>query len=314
MADGTVPAFCPYRRDVRPPAWSTADIPDQTGRRFVVTGANSGLGLVTATRLAAAGAHVVMACRNTAGAASAAAGLPGSVEVRPLDLADLASVRAFASELDGPIDVLVNNAGVMAVPFRRTADGFEMQFGTNHLGHVALTALLLDRITDRVVTLSSVLHRTGRIRIDDLNWERRRYRAWGAYGQSKLANLMFAFELEHRFVAAGSRLRSMAAHPGYASTNLQSRTESIQDALMGLGNRLFAQSAEGGALPTLFAATATDLPGGTFIGPGGPGELRGAPRPVGCAAAARDRDVARALFDVSTELVGVRLDVSSAEA
>lgn len=293
------------------PAWSAADIPDQTGRRFVVTGANSGLGLATAGRLAAAGAHVVMACRDTAKGDAAAATLTGEIEVRALDLADLSSVRALAEGLDGPVDVLVNNAGVMAVPFRRTVDGFEMQFGTNHLGHFALTGLLLDRITDRVVTLSSFMHRLGRIALDDLNWERRRYRAWSAYAQSKLANLMFAFELERRFITAGSRLRSVAAHPGYASTNLQSHTESVQDAVMGLGNRLFAQSAASGALPSLFAATVTDLPGGSFIGPGGPGEVRGAPRPVGCLAAAHDRGVARALFDASAALTGVRPDVPS---
>jgi NAD(P)-dependent dehydrogenase (short-subunit alcohol dehydrogenase family) len=290
-------------------AWSASEVPDQSGRRIVVTGANSGLGLVTAGRLAAAGADVIMACRDTAKGASAAAALTGSVQVRALDLADLASVRAFADGIDEPIDVLVNNAGVMAVPFRRTADGFEMQFGTNHLGHFALTGLLLDRITDRVVTLTSFMHRIGRIRLDDLNWEHRRYRAWPAYGQSKLANLMFAFELERRFVAAGSRLRSMAAHPGYAATNLQSHTESVQDTVMGLFNRLVAQSAEDGALPALFAATVTDLSGGTFVGPGGPGEMRGAPRPVGAAAAAHDRAVARQLFDVSGELTGVRATV-----
>jgi NAD(P)-dependent dehydrogenase (short-subunit alcohol dehydrogenase family) len=298
-------------------AWSAAQIPDQSGRRIVVTGANSGLGLVTAGRLAAAGAHVIMACRDTAKGSTAAAGLSrslpaGSVQVRALDLADLASVRAFADGIDEPIDVLVNNAGVMAVPFRRTADGFEMQFGTNHLGHFALTGLLLDRITDRVVTLTSFMHRIGRIRLDDLNWERRRYRAWAAYGQSKLANLMFAFELEHRFVAAGSRLRSMAAHPGYAATNLQSHTESVQDTVMGLFNRLVAQSAEDGALPTLYAATVPDLPGATFVGPGGPGEVRGAPRPVG--AAAHDRAVARQLFDVSAELTGVCASVPRTSA
>ncbi|MGI5128594.1 oxidoreductase [Pseudonocardia sp. CA-107938] len=297
---------------MNPSAWSAAQIPDQTGRRVVVTGANSGLGLVTATRLAAAGAEVVLACRDVDKGAAAAAGIAGSVQVRALDLADLASVRAFAEGIDGPVDVLVNNAGVMAVPFRRTVDGFEMQFGTNHLGHFALTGLLLDRITDRVVTLTSFMHRFGRIRLDDLNWERRRYLAWPAYAQSKLANLMFAFELERRFVAAGSRLRSLAAHPGYAATNLQSHTESVLDSLMALGNRVFAQSAEDGALPALFAATVEDVPGGTFVGPGGPGEMRGAPRPVGAAAAAHDRAVAKQLFDGSAELTGVRATVPRA--
>ncbi|SHL29343.1 NADP-dependent 3-hydroxy acid dehydrogenase YdfG [Pseudonocardia thermophila] len=295
-------------------AWSAAEIPDQTGRRIVVTGANSGLGLATAQALAAAGAHVVMACRDTAKGAAAAAGLRGSVEVRALDLADLSAVRAFADALDGPVDVLVNNAGVMGVPFRRTADGFEIQFGTNHLGHFALTGLLLDRLTDRVVTVTSLMHRFGRIRLDDPNWERRRYRTWEAYAQSKLANLVFALELERRFVAAGSRLRSLAAHPGYAATNLQAHTDPVMSRLLGWGNRLLAQPAADGALPTLYAATVPDLPGGTVVGPGGPAQLRGAPRPVGCSAAAHDRAVARRLFELSAELTGVDLSVPRTSA
>jgi NAD(P)-dependent dehydrogenase (short-subunit alcohol dehydrogenase family) len=289
-----------------PSRWTADDIPTQAGRTVIVTGANSGIGLVTARELAGAGAHVVMACRNTGKGEAAAAGLPGSVEVRALDLADLASVRAFAAAVEGPVDVLVNNAGVMAVPQQRTADGFEMQMGTNHLGHFALTGLLLDRITDRVVTVSSGAHRMGRIRLDDLNRESRRYQRWPVYGQAKLANLMFAYELEHRFVAAGSRRRSMAAHPGYAATNLQSRTGSVQDRVMGVGNRILAQSADAGALPTLYAATVPDLPGGSYIGPDGIGETRGLPRPVGSSAASHDRDVQRRLWERSEELTGVR--------
>ncbi len=290
--------------------WTAADIPRQDGRTIVVTGANSGLGLVTSRELARAGAHVVMACRNVAKGEKAAADLAGSVEVRPLDLADLSSVRTFVTELDGPVDVLVNNAGLMAVPRGRTADGFETQFGTNHLGHFALTGLLLPRITDRVVTLSSSMHRVGRIHLDDLNNERRSYQAWLAYGQSKLANLMFAYELQHRFVAARSLLRSTAAHPGYASTNLQSNTGTFQDTLMGLGNRLLAQSADAGALPTLYAATVVDLPGGTFVGPDGIGESRGHPRPVGSSAASHDRAVQRALWERSEDLTGVHVDLA----
>src|SRR5882757_9394211 len=258
--------------------WSSSDIPDQTGRTIVVTGANSGLGLVTARALAAAGARVVCACRNTAKGEEAMAGQPGDWEVRPLDLADLSSVAAFATELTGPVDVLVNNAGLMAVPAQRTADGFEMQFGTNHLGHFALTGRLLPQVTDRVVTMSSFLHRIGGIELSDLNWERRHYRRWLAYGQSKLANLMFAYELQHRLLAAGSSVRSMAAHPGYAATDLQSHTEAIQDKLMAIGNRLISQTAEMGALPQLYAATKPDLPGGTYVGPDGFAEQAGHPR------------------------------------
>ena len=293
------------------PKWTAADIADQSGRTFVVTGANSGLGEVTAARLAAAGAHVVLACRNVEKGERAAARMTGSVVVRALDLADLASVRAFADATPEPIDVLVNNAGVMAVPQARTADGFESQIGTNHLGHFALTGLLLPRITDRVVTLSSGAHRFGRIDLDDLNWDRRRYRAWQAYGQSKLANLSFAFELQRRCAAAGSPLRSMAAHPGYAATELQSHTETVLDTVMGLANRVFAQSAAMGALPTLYAATVPDLPGGSYVGPDWPGELRGHPHLVGSTSAARDETTARSLWELSEKLTGVRfLDVA----
>lgn len=289
--------------------WTAADIPRQDGRTFVVTGANSGLGLVTSRELARAGAHVVMGCHNVTKGDAAAATLTGSVEVRALDLADLASVRAFATGLDRPVDVLVNNAGLMAVPHSRTADGFETQFGTNHLGHFALTGLLLDRITKRVVTLSSLVHQMGRIHLDDLNNERRRYQRWLAYGQAKLANLMFAYELEHRFVAAGSLRRSMAAHPGFAATNLQSHTESIQDGLMGVGTRFLAQSADDGALPSLYAATVSDLAGGSYIGPDGLGETRGRPRPVGSTGASHDREVQRKLWERSEELTGARIVV-----
>ena len=298
--------------------WTTADIGDQSGRTAVVTGSNSGIGLEAARELARAGAHVVLACRDVEKGAQAAAaietgGASGSTEVRELDLADLTSVRAFADKAgDLSVDVLINNAGLMAVPERRTADGFEMQIGTNFLGHFALTGLLLPRITDRVVTLSSVAHRMGSINLDDLNWQRRRYQRWLAYGQSKLADLMFAYELQNHFVAARSPLRSMAAHPGYSATNLQSRTESIQDALMGLANRVVAQGPDMGALPTLFAATEPDLPGGTYIGPDGPAESWGHPIPVGSNAASHDRTVRRALWDRAEQLTGVRIEVPAA--
>jgi NAD(P)-dependent dehydrogenase (short-subunit alcohol dehydrogenase family) len=243
--------------------WTASDLPALDGRTVVVTGANSGLGLVVARELAGAGARVVMAVRNTAKGERAAATIAGGVEVRALDLADLASVRAFAAGWKGAIDVLVNNAGIMAVPRARTKDGFELHIGTNHLGHFALTNLLLEHIADRVVTVSSFAHRTGRIDLGDLSFERRRYGRWTAYGQSKLANLLFTLELQRRLAEAGSDVRALAAHPGYAATDLQSHTGSgAQHALLWLGNMLVAQSAGMGALPILFAAT-QDLPGAT---------------------------------------------------
>ncbi|MDT4972831.1 MAG: hypothetical protein QOG22_2974 [Pseudonocardiales bacterium] len=284
--------------------WTAADISDQIGRTFVVTGANSGLGASTARALAGAGASVVLACRNTAKGDQAAATMPGQVEVRQVDLADLSSVRSFAAGID-QIDVLVNNAGIMAVPQGKTVDGFERQIGTNHLGHFALTGLLFPKISDRVVTLSSGAHRMGKINIDDLNWERRRYGRWAAYGQSKLANLMFAYELQRRLAAAKSPVKSLAAHPGYASTELQSHTESVQDKVMALGNRLIAQSADMGALPELYAATVPTLRGGEFIGPHGRLGLNGYPKIVGSNKASRDEAVAAKLWTLSEELTGV---------
>jgi len=284
--------------------WSAADMPDQSGRTVVVTGANSGIGLAAAKALGRAGARVVLAVRSEEKGFRAAEGVPGA-EVRRLDLADLGSVRAFAAAWDGPVDVLVNNAGIMAVPEERTADGFESQFGTNHLGHFALTGLLLDRITDRVVTVSSTLHRKGRIDFEDPNWQRRSYSPWGAYRQSKLANLLFTLELQRRLTLAGSPVRAAAAHPGYAATNLHSRTGSaFQRAFMTVGNRLLAQSDEAGALPTLYAAT-MDVPLAAYAGPDGPGEGRGAPTLVGRSAAASDADAAARLWRLSEALTGV---------
>ena len=282
--------------------WTAAELPDLGGRTVVITGANSGIGLVTARELARVGAHVVLAVRDQERGRTAAASITGSTEVRHLDLADLASVRAFAHEWDGDVDVLINNAGVMAIPERRTVDGFEMQFATNHLGHFALTNLLLPYVTDRVVTVSSNAHRMGRIVIDDLNWERRRYRAWAAYGQSKLANLLFTLELTRRLTAAGSPVRAVAAHPGYAATNLQAHTGNpISSAVMAFANRVVAQSDAQGALPTLFAAT-QDLPSSSYVGPDGFQETRGHPTLVGRSAAATDLDTATALWTASEEL------------
>lgn len=299
-------------------------MPELTGRRAIVTGANSGLGWWTAYELARHGATVTMAVRDRAKASQARtrmqedAGRDLPLVISELDLADLASVRTFAQDWSRAnpegLDLLVNNAGIMAIPRTLTRDGFEMQLGTNHLGHFALTGLLLPALIaiphSRVVTVSSGAHRLGRIRMDDLMGERR-YRAWGAYGQSKLANLLFTSELQRRIDAAGLSMLALAAHPGFAATNLQgvapamrfgSRGKSIAD----LGNRLLAQPAEMGALPTLFAATEPGLPGGAYIGPDGFMEQRGHPRIVGRSAAAQDSATARELWVASEELTGVR--------
>jgi NAD(P)-dependent dehydrogenase (short-subunit alcohol dehydrogenase family) len=291
--------------------FSTADLPDMTGRSVIVTGANSGIGRAAAHALAGAGARVVLAVRNLDKGHTAAATMAGETEVRELDLASLASVRDFAAAWDGEIDLLINNAGVMVPPLTRTADGFELQFGTNHLGHFALTNLLLEHVTGRVVTVSSTAHRFGRIDFDDLNWERKPYNAWRAYGQSKLANLLFTAELQRRLTATGSDVLASAAHPGYAATNLQSHSQRRSlDLLMTISNRLFAQDENGGALPTLYAAVA-DIPGNSFAGPEGFMEQRGAPKLVGRSAAAQDMDVARRLWEVSEELTGVRFPLGA---
>ncbi|QNG17631.1 SDR family NAD(P)-dependent oxidoreductase [Rhodococcus triatomae] len=284
--------------------WTAADIDDQQGRTFVVTGANSGLGEVAARALGKAGAHVVLACRDTEKGERVARSIGDNAEVRKLDLADLASIREFADGID-EVDVLVNNAGVMALPLRRTVDGFEMQIGTNHLGHFALTGHLIDKVTDRVVTMSSGLHQIGSVDLDDLNWTRRRYSRWAAYGQSKLANLLFAYELQRRLTASGSSVKSVASHPGYASTNLQAHTESIQDRVMALGNRFLAQSAEMGALPLLYAATVPSVAGGTYLGPDGFMEQRGYPHVVSSNKKSHDVAKAAGLWTLSQQFTGV---------
>ncbi|MET7456595.1 oxidoreductase [Streptomyces sp. NPDC005574] len=293
--------------------WNADRIPDLSGRTAVVTGANSGIGLTAADALARAGAHVVFAVRDLERGRAAAGTVTGSTEVRRLDLADLSSVREFAGAWSGPLDLLVNNAGVMMLPQQRTEDGFEMQFGTNHLGHFALTNLLLPYVTDRVVTLSSGAHRwgDGRIHFDDLN-RTADYEPRSVYGQSKLANLLFTLELQRRLTEAGSPVRALAAHPGYAATNLQSHTASpVARAFMRLGNRIVAQDDKAGALPTLYAAT-QDLPGASYVGPDGLGELRGAPTLVGRSAAASDPVTARRLWTVSEELTGTAFPLVAA--
>ena len=288
--------------------WTTADLPDQSGKVAIVTGANSGLGKGTAAELARAGARIILACRNVDLGNAAAAEMDGTVEVRKLDLADLDSVRAFADTVDEPIDLLVNNAGVMATPYGTTAQGFEMQFGTNHLGHFALAGLLLEQLKaapkPRVTVVSSHMHRMGRINFDDLQSERK-YKRWAAYGQSKLANLLYAFEFARRAEGAGSPIVVTAAHPGYAATNLQGKSGSgFEDRLMAIGNTIMAQSAEAGALPSLYAAT-MDIPGGSYVGPDGWLEQRGHPKLVPSSRAANDESSAKRLWDVSEDLTGV---------
>jgi NAD(P)-dependent dehydrogenase (short-subunit alcohol dehydrogenase family) len=306
--------------------WTTDQIPDQGGRVAVVTGANSGLGLVIARELARKGAHVTMACRNLEKGERARreieAAVPGApLDLQELDLASLESVKRFAATFrrthDG-LDLLINNAGVMASPRRQTADGFELQFGTNHLGHFALTGRLIGgmegREDARVVTLSSQAHRTGRISFDNLAGEHRYFR-WRAYGQSKLANLLFALELERRLSAVGSTIKSMAAHPGYAATNLQSAAAPLADRLlMTVGNLVIAQSDEMGALPPLYAATEPGLPGGTYAGPDGIGEQRGHPKPVAPNGAAQNERLAQKLWDVSEQMTGVSFELGSPAA
>jgi NAD(P)-dependent dehydrogenase (short-subunit alcohol dehydrogenase family) len=296
-------------------AWSVAQIPDLTGRTAVVTGGNSGIGLEAARMLAEHGASVTLAVRDEERGRAAAAIINRPVEVARLDLADLASVRAFAgtwaaAHPDG-LDVLVNNAGVMAIPRRETADGFEMQLGTNHLGHFALTGLMLPALRPdaRVVTVSSGVHRMGRIALDDLQ-SLAGYQKWRAYAQSKLANLLFALELDRRARAGGADLRSIAVHPGYAATNLQHVGPSMEgNRLAGLGvslaNRVLAQSAEAGAWPTVMAATDPGVPGGSFLGPTGIRGMRGAPGFEVPSEAARDEVVARQLWEASVALTGV---------
>jgi NAD(P)-dependent dehydrogenase (short-subunit alcohol dehydrogenase family) len=305
--------------------WTASDIPDQHGRRFVVTGANSGIGLVAARELARAGATVVLACRDRQRGEGALAAIRGAVigaevELRLLDVSDLESVRAFAEGFAGPLDVLVNNAGVMATPARLTVDGFELQLGTNHLGHFALTGRLLGNLLasggPRVVTLASVMHRLGTIAFADLQ-RQRSYHAWSAYGQSKLANLVFAYELQRRADAAGAPLTSVAAHPGYTATNLQTAGPSLngrtlQSRVMELVGPLIGQSAELGALPTLYAATVPELAGGSYVGPSGPLELRGHTKLVSSSAASKDIETGRRLWEVSEELTGVSFAFAAA--
>ena len=297
-------------------SWTTADIPDQTGRVAVITGANTGLGFETAKALAEKGATVVIAVRNTEKGKQAAARITGAVEVQELDLASQASIRTAAEALKSRfdrIDLLINNAGVMTFPKGNTTDGFELHFGTNHLGHFAFTGLLLDNILDvpgsRVVTVSSNGHKVGgAIHWDDLQWERR-YSGIGAYAQSKLANLMFTYELERRLAPLGKTI-AVAAHPGTAATDLaRNLPRPIERAFLVAAPVLFAQTAGGGALPTLRAATDPGVLGGQYYGPDGIGQQRG--KPVVVASSDQSYDVAQQqrLWTVSEELTGVTFPV-----
>lgn len=303
--------------------WSADDIPDQSGRTAVVTGANSGIGYVTARELARKGARVVLACRSEVRGAAAGdrivTEVPGAdVEFLRLDLGDLGSVREFAGAYPfGRLDLLVNNAGVMALPHGRTADGFETQFGVNHLGHFALTGLLMPALLAtpgaRVVNVASMVHALSNIDIDDLNSERRPYRKWIAYARSKTANLLFTHELARRLDAVGSDVVVAAAHPGYASTNLQAAGPRLEgrkgaERFMEIGNRFFGQSAEAGALPTLYAATAPGVRPDSFTGPSF-AMWRGAPAKSWRARWTLDDTAGERLWAASEQLTGVTYDV-----
>jgi len=279
--------------------WTLSDLPDQSGRTVIVTGASSGLGLIVAREFAAAGADVVLAVRDVAKGREVAAQMPGRTEVRELDVADLGSVRRFAAAWSGPIAVLVNNAGVMEVPFARTSDGFESQLATNYLGPFVLTGLLLPHITDRVVSVSSQLHRMGKVHLDDLNSDERPYKASGAYNDSKLAVVLFSLELQRRLDAAGSPVRSIVAHPGIASTNLARHAASgkVTHAL-----RFLFNDPATGALSLLYAAT-QDVPGASYIGPRGLGSMKGHPALGKAASAGRDTATAQRLWVATEALV-----------
>ncbi len=284
-----------------------------TGKTAILTGASSGIGLATARALAASGAHVVLAVRSTGRGQAAAATMPGSTEVRELDLASLDSVRAFATGWDGPVDLLINNAGVGGRSLARTADGFEMVLGTNHLGHFALTGLLLPHVTGRIVTVASQAERFARLDLDDLNWQRRPYQPSRAYNDSKLANLLFTAELQRRLTAAGSGVLANAAHPGLVATDIYHHNGPRRpaDLIWAVVNWLAAQSPEQGALPTLYAATA-NIPGGSFAGPSHLAHMRGAPQLIARSAAAQDPNLAGRLWAASEHLTGVRFPLQPA--
>jgi len=307
--------------------WTSKDIPDQTGKVIIVTGANSGLGYETSLALASRGAQVIMACRNPAKAERAKQQIlykhPNStVELRTLDLADLNSVRSFAEDFARDyqkLDILINNAGLMAIPYLKTRDGFEMQFGVNHLGHFALTGLLLRNLLStagsRVVSISSFMHKMGHMNFQDLNSENG-YERWEAYSQSKLANLLFCYELDRKLRAYNAETISVIAHPGYSNTHLQFVAAEMEGArlkaaIVNLGNRWLAQNAAMGALPTLYAATVSHVQGGEFFGPSGLLEIRGYPVKVESNQRSHSRDDALRLWEVSEQLTSVTYDFTT---
>ncbi|MER7969175.1 MULTISPECIES: SDR family NAD(P)-dependent oxidoreductase [unclassified Streptomyces] len=289
--------------------WTHAELPDLTGRTVVITGASGGIGLITARELARVGARVVLAVRTVEKGRQVAAAIPGRTEVRELDVCDLASVRRFASGWTDPIDVLINNAGIMNVPLARTPEGFDTQLATNYVGPFALTNLLLPHITDRVVSVSSQLHRLGRTHLDDLTGQNRRYRALNAYCDSKLYVALFSTELQRRLTASGSAVRSVVAHPGIASTNLVSHT--LSGRMLFSTMKFLLNDAEHGALPTLFAAT-QDIPGNSYVGPDGPAAVKGNPKPGRASRAALDTRTAQELWARTAELTGTGSELAGA--
>jgi NAD(P)-dependent dehydrogenase (short-subunit alcohol dehydrogenase family) len=305
--------------------WTTENMGNLNGKVVIVTGANSGLGYYTTLAFARKGAEVIMAVRNTEKGKSAAKNIKASMnradlKLMQLDLADLDSVKSFAENFKKEykqLDILVNNAGLMAIPESRTKQGFEMQFGTNHLGHFALTIHLADILTktenSRIVTVSSLMHKIGKINFSDLNWNGS-YKKWAAYGQSKLANLLFTYELQRKLEEAGKSAIAVTAHPGYAATNLQTKGAIMEGSnfnkmLNEMANKIFAQSAEMGALPTLYAAVEPSLKGGEFIGPDRMGGSRGYPTIAKVNGNKLNPEVAKRLWEVSEELTGLKLEL-----
>jgi len=310
--------------------WLQREIPDLSGKTIIVTGGNSGIGYEAVRLFAKQHAHVVLTSRNEERGHTAAEAIrseipDASIDVMHLDLADLDSVKSFADtarQTYDRIDILCNNAGVMALPYRKNKHGFEMQFATNHLGHFALTGhlmpTLLQNPTARIVTVSSSAHQIGKIQFDNLHWEFK-YNRWRAYGQSKIANLLFTYELQRRLEAAGSSVMAVAAHPGWAATNLQTAGPKLENATLKIKlydslNRWFGQSAEMGALPTVFAAASESIQGGQYVGPAGFNEARGFPKITKSNDYSYDKEVAERLWSVSEELTGVRFQLEKAHA
>ena len=296
--------------------WDSNDIPDQTGRVAIVTGSRSGIGYETARVLANKKATVIIAVRDVNKGTAAEGKVKAAydnvdIKVMELDLANLDSVRRFAEDFKishTRLDLLINNAGVMMPPYSRTADGFELQFGTNHLGHFILTGLLMDLILNaansRVVNLSSSAHKSGKIDFDDLHWEKRKYKKMQTYADSKLANLYFTYELQRRLEKAGSDTIAVASHPGWTATELQRHV-----GILHFLNRFFSQGIEMGALPTLYAAIAPDVEGGDYYGPAGWQEMRGYPKKVESSGMSHDKEMAKKLWEVSEELTGLKWEL-----